>query len=420
MVRRSSKVPCTVTIRTSVNKNTLRHFTWAWHAVIMGTGVVSALLHNFPYHNDSLALKIAALAIFLLNLVLFVFVCTCTILRYIMFPEIWSLMIHHPAQSLFIGCFPMGAATLINSALNINQDWGFGGNAFLWTLWGFWWLDSAVSYLIAFGMLYIMMTRQDHSIPKMTATWLLPVVTLIVASSSGGLMAHALMPHSTTLALVTSAFSFTMVIIGLSFALMMITVYLLRLITSGTPDPSLILSAFITLGPLGQGGFSLLVNGQDLSEILPLHMGYEFPTIALAGQMVFAGCFLGAYVLFSMGVAWILVAVITILHVRAQAEMPFSMAYWGLIFPNGVFALLCVELAKVLDSPVFRAIGAAWCGVVFLLWITVFLRSIPAFIDGSMFKAPYVPDQGATGTKVTFDPEKGLGSNPNSSSTVLL
>ena len=59
-------------------------------------------------------------------------------------------------------------------------------------------------------------------------------------------------------------------------------------------------------------------------------------------------------------------------------------------------------------------------GVVFLLWITVFLRSIPAFIDGSMFKAPYVPDQGPVGTKVTFDPEKGLGSHPNSSSTVVL
>ena len=206
------------------------------------------------------------------------------------------------------------------------------------------------------------MTRQDHSVPKMTAVWLLPVVPLIVASSSGGLMSRALLPHSTTLALVTSAFSFTMVITGLSFALMMITVYLLRLITSGAPDPSLILSAFITLGPLGQGGFSLLVNGQDLSDILPLHMGDEFPTIALAGQMVFAGCFLGAYILFSMGVAWILLAIITIAHVRAQSALPFSMAYWGLIFPNGVFALLCVQLAKVLNSPAFRAIGAAWCG----------------------------------------------------------
>ena len=54
----------------------------------MGTGVVSALLHNLPYHSDSVALKIASLAIFLLNLVLFTFVCTCTILRYTMFPEV--------------------------------------------------------------------------------------------------------------------------------------------------------------------------------------------------------------------------------------------------------------------------------------------------------------------------------------------
>ncbi|KAI0743597.1 voltage-dependent anion channel [Daedaleopsis nitida] len=400
----------------------IRHFTWAWHAVIMGTGVVSALLHNLPYHNDSLVLKIAALAIFLLNLVLFTFVCTCTILRYIMFPEIWSLMIRHPAQSLFIGCFPMGAATLINSGLNINQDWGFGGTPFLWTLWGFWWLDSAVSYIVAFGMLYAMITRQEHSLQKMTAVWLLPVVTLIVASSSGGLLSHALMPHSTTLALLTSAFSFTMVIIGLSFALMMITVYLLRLITSGVPDPALILSAFITLGPLGQGGFSLLVNGQDLSELLPLHMGEEFPTIALAGQMIFAGCFLGAYALFSMGVAWIILALISITHVRWSTPLPFSMTYWGLIFPNGVFALLCVQLAKVLDSPVFRVIGATWSGVVFLLWITVFIRSIPSFIDGSMFKAPYVPDElvAPAGDKGKFDAEKGFGSQATSSSTVAL
>ena len=100
----------------------------------MGTGVVSALLHLFPYNNGSLALKIMALIFFLLNLTLFTFVCTCTVLRYLWFPEVcvfplpllplfltphqvWSLMIAHPAQSLFIGCFPMGAATLINSGL---------------------------------------------------------------------------------------------------------------------------------------------------------------------------------------------------------------------------------------------------------------------------------------------------------------
>ena len=65
-----------------------RHFTWAWHAVIMGTGVVSALLHLFPYNNGCLALKVMGLIFFLLNLVLFVFVCTCTVLRYYWFPEV--------------------------------------------------------------------------------------------------------------------------------------------------------------------------------------------------------------------------------------------------------------------------------------------------------------------------------------------
>ena len=89
-------------------------------------------------------------------------------------------------------------------------------------------------------------------------------------------------------------------------------------------------------------------------------MGDTFPTIQLVGQMIFAGCFLGAYVLFSMGVAWILLAVISIGHVWSTHNLPFSMAYWGLTFPNGVSALLCVQLVKVLDSPVFHVIGATW------------------------------------------------------------
>jgi hypothetical protein len=37
---------------------------------------------------------------------------------------------------------------------------------------------------------------------------------------------------------------------------MIFTIYLLRLIVHGPPDISLILSAFLILGPLGQGGFS--------------------------------------------------------------------------------------------------------------------------------------------------------------------
>ena len=249
-----------------------------------------------------------------------------------------------------------------------------------------------------------MMVHQDQSLSKMTATWLLPFVTLIVASSTGGLLSSVIKEHSHTLALVTTGFSFTMVIIGLSFALMFITVYCTRLITAGPPDAGLILSAFVVLGPLGQGGFSLLVNGQDLSLLLPLHIGGNFPQSELAGQMIYAGCFIGGYILWSMGFAWIFISIISIWHVHRDNKLPFSMAYWGLIFPNGTFALLSVQLSKVLDSGFFRAFGAAWSCVVFTLWVSVFLRSIPSFIDGSMFKAPYVVD--APKPASPFDLEK--------------
>ncbi|KAF9777367.1 voltage-dependent anion channel [Thelephora terrestris] len=396
-------------------KERIRHFTWAWHAVIMGTGITSALITNFPYSGGAAPALWLGFAVFALNLILFVFVCGCTIARYTMFPEVWGLMLSHPAQSLFIGCFPMGAATLINGALALNQARGWGGNALLYTLWGFWWLDSLVSYVIAFGMLYIMIVRQEQSLAKMTAVWLLPVVTLIVASSTGGLLAKALLPHSTKLALITTTFSLVMVLIGLSFALMIITVYLLRLITYGTPDITLILSSFIVLGPLGQGGYSLLLNGENMSELLPLHYGADFPFVqqsgqipflAQSGQMIFVACLAGSFILWAMGIAWIIVAVLSIFSVARKGKIPFSMAYWGMVFPHGTFASLSVKLALVLDSSFYRAFGGLWCCVVFSLWLWMFTRSIPAFIDGSLFKAPYVSEEGNR-RKSILEIEKG-------------
>jgi len=149
-----------------------------------------------------------------------------------------------------------------------------------------------------------------------------------------------------------------------------------------------------------------------MAELLPLHFGSQFPFIEQAGQMIFAVCFAGSFILWSMGIAWIILAVMSIFSVVRRGKVPFSMAYWGMVFPHGTFAILSVQLAKVLDSPFYRVFGALWCcecfrrpfcllddltpcseGVVFGLWLWMFTRSIPAFIDGSLFKAPYVPDE---------------------------
>ncbi|KAG2111207.1 voltage-dependent anion channel [Suillus discolor] len=365
----------------------IRNFTWAWHTVIMGTGGTSALVHAFPYWNGSPAIKVVTLMVFYLNLLLFVLFTGATVARYIMFPDTWLKMIRHPTQGPLMGAFPAGATTLINIALVAHQEWNFGGTGFLYTLWGCWWLDSLVSYLIAFGMLHAMMVEQKHALDTMTALWLLPAISLIVASSTGGLLSIALKAHSMELAISTALFSLTMVIIGLSLALMMITVYLARLVISGPPEKLLVLSSFVALGPFGQGGYSLLINGRNLSEILPLYVSGTFPEAG--GQIIFSFCFCGAYILWSMGICWIIISSNSILSVlKKEGAIPFSITYQGLIFPNAVFALLSVQLGNVLNSDIFRGFGAAWTVIVFILWLSIFARTSLAVIDRSIFVAP--------------------------------
>lgn len=202
---------------------------------------------------------------------------------------------------------------------------------------------------------------------NMAAVWLLPVVTLVVASSTGGLLSAALHPQSSTLALLTTGISLTMVVIGLSLAMMIITVYLARLILYGPPDANLILSAFVVLGPLGQGGYSLLVNGANLATLIPVHTSGEFPMSSITGQLLYSFCFCGSFILWSMGICWICIALLSISSVLTKSGAPnFGMAYWGLIFPNGVYALLSVQLGNVLDSGFFRVFGSIWSCMLFV------------------------------------------------------
>lgn len=54
----------------------------------MGTGITSALITNFPYGGGSAPALWLGFGLFVLNFILFVFVCGCTIARYVMFPEV--------------------------------------------------------------------------------------------------------------------------------------------------------------------------------------------------------------------------------------------------------------------------------------------------------------------------------------------
>lgn len=169
----------------------------------------------------------------------------------------------------------------------------------------------------------------------MTAVWLLPVVTLIVISSTGGVVAASLVRHSPHHALITLMASLVLVSMGVGLAMMILTMYLLRLIVYGVPPNAGVLSVFMPLGPMGQGGYSILLLGQGFSEVLPLnysssHVLHQQNVADIVSVLSLSA----ALVLWSLATMWMLYAMLAVIEVLQKTRFPFTQTFWGLIFPN--------------------------------------------------------------------------------------
>lgn len=361
----------------------------------MGTGAVSLLFSVFPYWTGSHALRALSTAFFVLNLLLFVLFCGASAARYWCFPGVWRAMLRHPVQGLYVGTFPMGALTLIAVGTTVlHGQYGFGGRAFLYALWGCWWADVALSALCCWGIVYLMIAEQKHALRDMTPLWLLPVVTLVVASSGGGELALALAAHSTTGALTTLAGAACALSAGLALASALLLAYLLRLLQHGFPPGAAgVLAACVPLGPMGQAGVAALLLGEGARALLPRAHAPLFARNERAAEALCALAVCAALALWALATLWLGYALLGIQHALRRSNggggaPPFTLAYWGLIFPNGVYANLTIALAQVLDAPFFRVWGAIYAVLTLLLWIVVFSRTVVGVHNGRIFDAP--------------------------------
>ena len=118
----------------------------------MGTGIVSILLNTLPYNGQWLYW--ISVVLFAFNVLLFTIGCIITFLRYTLYPEIFFAMIKHPVQSMFIGTFPMGFATIINMFCFVCVPaWGDWTRNFAWGLWIF---DAIFSVITALSLPFLL------------------------------------------------------------------------------------------------------------------------------------------------------------------------------------------------------------------------------------------------------------------------
>ena len=352
------------------------NFTPSWFSVTMGTGIVSILLHNLPYNG--IWLYWISVGIFGLNVVLFVMFLGISILRYVMFPGLFQFMIRHPVQSLFTGTLPMGLATIVNMTVFVCVPaWGSWATTLVWTLW---WIDVALAVSTCFYLPFVIMHKHDADLSRMTAAWLLPIVSTIVAAASGGIVAEVLPnPQHQLWTLITS---YVLWGTGFPLAMVLLVMYFHRLTVYKLPPREVIVSVFLPLGPLGQGSFAIMQLGKVAKEVFPITETLD-PN---AGSVFFNLGVAAALMIWGYGLVWLFFALASI----SRNKFPFNMGWWGFTFPLGVYSVSTMTLAKELPSAFFRVLGTMFSLTVVLLWIMVSVITLSSALRGKLFLAPCV------------------------------
>jgi tellurite resistance protein TehA-like permease len=334
----------------------------------MGVGISSAIVYSFPFPAEWL--KVVGIVIWGINMGLFLVFNIMTVLRFVLYPDQFSKMLAHPGQSAFIGCYPMGLATIINMTALI-----FGTRAWR-AVYVMWWIDVFFTLLSAWAVVFIMFSKHDRNMDSLNATILLPVVALVVASATGGLITPNLPVSLRESTIIVSALMWGN---GELLGFSCIVIYINRLLHNNLPAPVMTISSFLPVGPLGQGAFGIQNIADGLCGILQ-DRGFSLET---TDAIRFGGVSI-AVVLTGYASFWMFIAFTALVVKRPPS---FNMSWWGLTFPIGTYVLSWYKLADETGVYAFKVLGALFGVLVVLMVIICVIGSVKsALFDEELFR----------------------------------
>ncbi len=349
----------------------LRGFTPNWFTVTMGTGILALMLDRLsPY--VALVHSLAT-GIWIFNSALFATFAVLFVARVVQWPHLVRETFEHPVQAMFLGAIPMGLATIVNGFAVFGPQF-FGTRSF-GIAWELWIADAILSVLSGLIVPAFMFVNHDHTLERMTAVWLLPVVPAEVAAASAGFLA----PHLSQTAQQTLVVAGTMLFaLSVPLALAILTILFLRLALHKVPDKDLGVSGWLTLGPLGTGSLALILLGNaaiSATAATPL---------AQLGPIAAATGLIGGLLLWAYGAWWWLIGILsTMYHMRR--DLPFNMGWWAFTFPLGVFTAATYAIAGTLHAQVFLGIAMSLTLMLAMLWVLVAVRTVAGAYHGTLF-----------------------------------
>lgn len=397
-----------------IDEKFITGFSPAYFTLVMGTGISSTILYNFPY--PAYWLKVCGIIMWSIGIGLFIFTTVFFLISLIKCPKNRSLIHRDPLVALFMGCYPMGYISLINFLyLLVGKDWIIG-------IYVLWWLAVVLSLYTSCVTFYMALMAKYHKQANrmdpqnIQSTLLLPIVTLTVASSAGGLITPDL--PSVNLKIITTVVSYILWVNAVTLAFIIVTIYYWKLFLYKIPPTQLVFTTFLPIGVMGQGSYSILLLGNNIyklvwehRETFASHLSYAddvTSVISLEALAVvvgngvlyitaFASLFLTSFGYFCTFIA--VVSCLTKIHPFTPHHNPlythfpeegasafsklfkgfikFNKGFWSMTFPLGTMSLSNTELWRVFNNlKAFRVIGALYGATLFVITISCIIGVI--------------------------------------------
>ncbi|ODV81105.1 uncharacterized protein CANTADRAFT_190754 [Suhomyces tanzawaensis NRRL Y-17324] len=407
-------------LRAEASTKLIDEFTPAFFIPTMGVGVCSNLLYNFAYPGHWLRMCgwvffVTAFLFWVVSLALFA-------LHVARHPEDLKRYHTDPKLAPFMGCWPMGMTTIINflgSVLHPHPR----GILVVYVL--FWIMVATALYSVCVIWFSTYLAKLEHGAAAPTsvdqlgdlrATLLLPVVTLMVAASSGALLVPAIPPN---LQVPTLVASFMLWSNALVLAFMVTTIYMWKLVLYKIPSTDLIFTSFLPIGFLGQGAYAIMLMGTNINHLVAhgtpdLHFFkyVDWSTTdpeafkTTMGNAAVLVCGLVSLLLTSFGYFMTFVAVVScVSKIRPFAKSPntehthpkygiikFNRAFWSMTFPLGTMSLSNTEIHRVFgDGLVFFQVMGAMYSTTAILIVMGCLSGVVYGFYKSIKKCIHVP-----------------------------
>jgi tellurite resistance protein TehA-like permease len=171
---------------------------------------------------------------------------------------------------------------------------------------------------------------------KLSPVILLPLISVMTLGTTGGIVANYSVGLTPKMGVPVIVVGFMCIGYALFLALLYYAFLLHKLLAVGLPPPAQIPALVILVGPVGQFATAVQVLSTAASS-KGMFAGYGQGTWlqGQAASSVSASATLLALFALGFGVLWICVSWYVVVEAMVKRRLPFSLAWWSLIFPMG-------------------------------------------------------------------------------------